>query len=272
MEKIAIISDIHGNLESLKEVLKDIKKRKVTRIFCLGDIIAKGVHPKECIELIKKNCEVVLQGNCDECFSKEWAEKDKNKTIIWNQKMLSDCDKRYLQHLPFCYEFYMSGSLVRLFHASPISLEKTVSNLDLIEEKYNQFLPSDKTCSKNKADIVIYGHTHTQNLEKLYNRTLINVGSVGNTTNIIREEEKDAKKEEITQAHYLIIEGEYESIIYESPLSFQFVRVPYNIKKELDTKKLNIDKKEYEKELLEGKYRDNKKEKKKLKEKGINLK
>lgn len=55
--KIAIISDIHGNLEALKATLKDIEKRKVDKIICLGDIIAKGVHPKECISLIRTNCE-----------------------------------------------------------------------------------------------------------------------------------------------------------------------------------------------------------------------
>ena len=56
--KIAIISDMHGNLEALKATLKDIEKRKVDKIICLGDIIAKCVHPKECIELIREKCEM----------------------------------------------------------------------------------------------------------------------------------------------------------------------------------------------------------------------
>ena len=42
--RIAIISDIHGNLEALKETLRDIKTRKVDKIICLGDIIAKGAY------------------------------------------------------------------------------------------------------------------------------------------------------------------------------------------------------------------------------------
>ena len=45
MEKIAIISDIHGNLEAFKTIIKDIEKRGINRIFCLGDIIGKGSHP-----------------------------------------------------------------------------------------------------------------------------------------------------------------------------------------------------------------------------------
>lgn len=71
MEKIAIISDIHGNLEALKSVLKDIEERKVNKIMCLGDIIAKGTHQQECVELIKDKCDIILRGNCDEYFTSD---------------------------------------------------------------------------------------------------------------------------------------------------------------------------------------------------------
>lgn len=70
--RIAIISDIHGNLEALKSTLQDIEKRNIDKIICLGDTIAKGVHPKECLELVKENCEVVVQGNTDRYFSIEY--------------------------------------------------------------------------------------------------------------------------------------------------------------------------------------------------------
>ena len=76
MERIAIISDIHSNLEALKIVLTDIEKRGIKRIFCLGDIIHKGVNHKQCLELIKQYCKVVLRGNCDEYFSKEHENLD----------------------------------------------------------------------------------------------------------------------------------------------------------------------------------------------------
>lgn len=63
--KIAVISDLHGNLEALKKVLEDIKNRNVNKIICLGDIIAKGSHPNECIDLVRKNCFIILRGNTD---------------------------------------------------------------------------------------------------------------------------------------------------------------------------------------------------------------
>ena len=68
--KIAIISDIHGNLEALNTVLEDIKKRNIDKIYCLGDIIAKGTHQQECVDLVRANCEVVIKGNCDEYYSR----------------------------------------------------------------------------------------------------------------------------------------------------------------------------------------------------------
>ena len=42
MDKIALIADIHGNLTALEAVLKDIKSRKISHIYCLGDVAIKG--------------------------------------------------------------------------------------------------------------------------------------------------------------------------------------------------------------------------------------
>ncbi len=68
MEKIAIISDIHGNLEALKTVLADIKKRNIKIIYCLGDIIGKGSNFHECISLVKENCEVIIKGKNENIY------------------------------------------------------------------------------------------------------------------------------------------------------------------------------------------------------------
>jgi len=86
MSSIAVISDIHGNLEALKSVLEDIKKRNIEKIICLGDIIAKGSNQKECLELIKENCQIILRGNCDEFFSNA---VDINKFNETEQKRLN---------------------------------------------------------------------------------------------------------------------------------------------------------------------------------------
>ena len=259
--RIAIISDIHGNLEALKATLQDIKKRNIDKIICLGDTIAKGVHPSECIKLIRENCEIVLQGNCDAHFSKEHNNigempEQEQKRITWNQSLITKEDRKYLLNLPFCYEFYMSGSLVRLFHATPIVNNKAIINVDNIETKYQMFLPSENTCTQKVADVVIYGHIHHPYMDKIYNKTLINVGSVGNSFDVIRNDNKDSSVLETTKSNYLIVEGEYGLQEYTSDISFQFVKVPYNIDKELEDESLNIERDTYRFELKEGKDRD----------------
>ena len=61
----ALISDIHGNLEALEAVLADIKKKGITEIFCLGDIIGYGPNPRECIDRVM-SCQMCLLGNHDQ--------------------------------------------------------------------------------------------------------------------------------------------------------------------------------------------------------------
>ncbi len=272
--RIAIISDIHGNLEALKSTLEDIKKKNVDKIFCLGDIIAKGVHPTECIKLIRENCDIVIRGNTDEYFSKEHTnieelDETEQKRIKWNKSLISNEDREYLLNLPFSYEFYLSGSLVRLFHATPTIIDKRVLNYDSFTEKYNMFLPSEKTMSNSIADVVIYGHLHHAFLDKIYNKTIINIGSVGNSIDVVRNEKRDSSYLETTKSNYLIIEGEYESREYNSDISFTFVKVPYNVDKELEDESLNIEKDAYYNELKEGRFRDDNRIKNDFKRLGI---
>ena len=263
MDKIAIISDIHGNLEALKSVLNDIKERKITKIICLGDIIAKGTHQHECLEIIKNNCDIVLKGNCDEYFTSDIDLSTKSKQeidrITWNKNKLSNDDIKYLKELPYCYEFYMSGRLIRLFHAHPEKIDKFAGNIDKIERLYELFLPSNNTISNSKADVIMYGHIHTPYVQKIYNRMIINTGSVGNAIDVFRNDEKDANVKNTTVANYMILSGVYNSKDIENNISYELVSVSYNIDKELEKNIDNIELESYQEEIRNGKYRDMKK-------------
>lgn len=272
--KIAVISDIHGNLEALKETIKDIEKRKVDKIICLGDIVGKGAHPNECVEIIKKHCDVVIKGNCDRHFTSEHNIQTMNEIertrIEWNQKVLTNETKEYLSKLPYCYETYISGSLVRMFHATPDKDNKAVVNQDSIKTKYEMFLPSEKTISQKEADVVVYGHIHHQYMDVLYNKTLINVGSVGDAFNTIRNPQKDSNVQETIRANYLIIEGEEGITQYGREISFNFIKVCYDVDKELENKN-NIEIEDYTHELKNGMYRNMTKINEHFKEVGINV-
>jgi diadenosine tetraphosphatase ApaH/serine/threonine PP2A family protein phosphatase len=67
VKPIAIISDIHGNLEALEAVLDDIYAKNITDIICLGDIIGYGPNPLECVDL-SYNFNKVILGNHEEAI------------------------------------------------------------------------------------------------------------------------------------------------------------------------------------------------------------
>lgn len=259
MDKIAVISDVHGNLEALQAVLDDIKQRKIKRIICIGDIIAKGTHQHECLNLVKNNCDIILIGNCDENAIKDidlpTLPKLEADRISWNKSKLTDDDIKYLKSLPYCYEFHISGRLVRLFHATPEKTNGFVGNIDKIDRLYELFLPSDNTSNK-MADIVIYGHIHMQYIQRMYNRTIINTGSVGNAIDVFRNDKKDGNVKNTTVANYLIISGKYDSRNIEEKISYELVSIPYDIEKELKENTDNIEREAYEEEIRNGKYRD----------------
>ena len=272
MDKIAIISDIHGNLEALNNVLEDIKKRGITNIYCLGDIVGKGTHQEECVNLIKDNCQVVLLGNNDYFFSNTWNKElpeIDQKRYNWSHRKLSMDSINYLFNLPFCHEFYLSGRLVRLFHAHPECNYNFIGNIDTIERLYELFLPSDNTISNNKADLVIYGHIHTPYMQRIYNRTIINCGSVGNAFDTFRNPDKDADVLNTTVANYVILTGELNSKEM-SLLNYEFINLPYDIDKELSFNDDNIEKEAYYNEIKYGKYRDIEKLDKSYSIRGIN--
>lgn len=213
MDRIAVISDIHGNLPALDAVLADIRAKGIDRIICLGDIIGKGPSMKETIDLCINSCETVIKGNWEDYVSTH----PENKKYIWFRDEIGSRRMEILSKLPLKTEFYMSGKLVRLFHAHPKDLYKRVSPDNPIEDKLELFNYCDHDSEmqyKRDADIVGYGDIHIAYMENFKNKVLFNVGSVGNPL-------------DMPLAAYAVLEGVYGSQV-ESGFSVQFYRVPYN--------------------------------------------
>lgn len=209
---------------------------------------------------MKEKCEVIIKGNCDEYFTSDIDLSTKTPSeinrITWNKNKLNDETKKYLNNLPYCYEFYMSGRLVRLVHAHPEKIDKFAGNIDKIDRLYELFLPSCNTISNEKADVLIYGHIHTPYVQKIYNRMIINTGSVGNAIDVFRNDEKDGNVKNTTVANYLIISGNFDSKNIDERISYELVSVPYDIDKELNDNNDNIEFESYKEEIKKGKYRD----------------
>lgn len=213
MDKIAILSDIHGNIPAFEAVLEDIHRRRITTIYCLGDLVGKGPSSDVAVDLVREHCERIVKGNWDDFITKE--DEHANEMIHWHQNRLGAARLQYLRTLPFAIEFWMSGRYVRLFHASPRSCYERIQPWDSIEQRLSMFESSEHCVSDRMADIAGYGDIHHVYMRHLKNKMLFNVGSVGNPL-------------DIPQASYAILEGEYGSET-SATLNIQFIRVPYDI-------------------------------------------
>ena len=93
--KRAIISDIHGNLEALTAVLKDIEQQGVQEIFCLGDVVGYGPNPCECAALVRDRCRMVLLGNHDQgaLFDPDGFNVGAERAIRWTRTQLERHDR-----------------------------------------------------------------------------------------------------------------------------------------------------------------------------------
>jgi len=179
MKRIAIISDIHGNLQSLEAIIKDIKNKNIDEVICLGDTIAIGPNPKECIEIVfEENMRMVL-GNHEEYFIKgahnfhevgaderehqEWVKSSLNEKIEKKLKELPYIIKEKIEDITFVFIHYARKNDKFIY----INEERTVEKLD---EMFNGM----------DADVIFYGHEHDLIQKKLEgSSTYICVGSSG---------------------------------------------------------------------------------------------
>lgn len=58
--KIGIISDVHSNIQALKETFKRFNKEEVEKVICIGDVIGIGPYPEQCIEFLMNNKEILV--------------------------------------------------------------------------------------------------------------------------------------------------------------------------------------------------------------------
>lgn len=63
--RVALISDLHGNVDALEAVFQDIGDQKAVETYCLGDIVGYGAAPAECLEIVRERCTSSVMGNHD---------------------------------------------------------------------------------------------------------------------------------------------------------------------------------------------------------------
>lgn len=102
--KLAIISDIHANLEALQATLHQISTQAVDRILCLGDIVGYNANPAECISLLREFDVLCIAGNHDRAVTGQITTDGFShaaaRAVAWTRRRLGADDIAFLAALP----------------------------------------------------------------------------------------------------------------------------------------------------------------------------
>jgi predicted phosphodiesterase len=151
--KIAVISDVHGNLDALVQVLNDIEKSGIQKVFCLGDNVGYGPEPEEVVQLIRKENIPCIMGNHERVIVDPgrigWFNPVARESLKKTRKMLSEKSTSYICYLPPC----MIYDTCRFVHGFPPDSVNTY----LFQVSYDRLKQVFKEMDEN---ICFVGHTH----------------------------------------------------------------------------------------------------------------
>ena len=166
-KRIALISDIHGNLEAFKSVLDDIKEQKIDEIICLGDTINIGPNSKECVDLLIENNIKSVLGNheiyllrgtdCDSSIGEE-----EKKHYKWVKESLTDKEINYIKKCPLYFDVNISYDNPK-FNSKYVLCHYLLNNEEDIYPFERNYLKKDINLWKkyNDSSITYFiGHLH----------------------------------------------------------------------------------------------------------------
>ena len=179
MTKLAIISDLHGNLPALEATLKDIAKHDIQNILCLGDVASFGPQPKETLLRIQAlKCPMVM-GNADmELLEPNQAEilEEENRWFAdvkhWCAEQLDESDKEFIRTFKSSLTLNLDGLSILAYHGSPKSYNDLITATTPDEELQVFF-------EGTSANVYVGGHTHEQFIRRYGEARIMNPGSVG---------------------------------------------------------------------------------------------
>jgi len=212
--KIAILSDIHGNLPALKAVLSHAAAQGASQtILNLGDSTGYGPYPDQVVHMLQAARFINIIGDYDKKVinkaqrKAQWADiknPHKRQMFAWTYHTLSKSSRKFLKSLPEQRQFTVDGFRVLMTHSG------TRSSHNILSQETPEELLADQA-DINEADIFLFGHSHQAFVRQVNKVLFINPGTVG------RPDDGDPR------ASYAVLD------IKNGKVTVEHFRVPYSI-------------------------------------------
>jgi predicted phosphodiesterase len=196
--RIAIFSDVHGNLSALDTVLHDIKQQSPDMVFFAGDLCVFGARPAECLQRLRSEGIGCLRGETDGWISNqpllsddiEAEEALRSKQVStaseWTWAQLNEKDRAWLRTLPFHFRFSPTENPkddLYMVHANPENVEQPIYPMESLQESYyGEIIQPDEALKPLVGDVmagvIAFGHLHIPSIREWQHLTLVNISSV----------------------------------------------------------------------------------------------
>lgn len=181
--RIAVMTDIHGNLSALAAALARAGEIGVEAVYCGGDLVGYGPRPDEVCAAVEDRGIPTIYGNYDyaigrgleDCGCAYVTRHDRElgeRSIAWTLAHTDERSRAFMRDLPFDLRFDMGGRRVRLVHGSPRKV-----NEYLFEEKPASLY--ERLAGQAEAELLVFGHTHRPWIHEYGGVLFVNCGSVG---------------------------------------------------------------------------------------------
>jgi putative phosphoesterase len=181
---IAVLSDVHGNLPALEEVLNDLQEFSPNRIIVAGDLTG-GPFNNEVIEILRGMDACMVLGNSDLNLLRyvrgdapiEWRTRKQFGLLRWNSENISGENLQYLSELPEERSFEIPGlDAIRVVHGAPSDPYQSIYpdiDLDTLDQSLGMI----------PEPVLICGHTHRPWFIQRDKKMALNPGSVAGPLN-----------------------------------------------------------------------------------------
>lgn len=182
--RIALLSDIHGNLPGLEAVLADLgRQQPVDQTIIAGDLVWAGPWPAEVVDRVRHLSATVIQGNTDAflAYTPENPPEDKQERhfgplLSWTAGHLGPERVAYLLGLPFQHRVSTgTGHDLLVVHANPRDLDRPIAP-DMPDADLDALLGPAGACD---WAVLAFGHVHIPYTRRWHARLLVDVASAG---------------------------------------------------------------------------------------------
>ena len=162
--RVAVFSDVHGNLPGLEAILADIEARAVPQTLCLGDLVGYGPFPNEVAALVRARGIPTRMGNYDQgigfatgdcgCVYKTDEQRAEGAvSLAWTDEVATDETRAYLRSLEDRFALDSPAGELLAVHGSPRRI-----NEYLFEDRPESAMR--RMAAENPYRAILFGHTH----------------------------------------------------------------------------------------------------------------